>query len=71
MLAFVKHLLAAIEPVPITVPVARVHARLSVPGWGPGAHRLWIAATAIAYGWPLATLEYGSSPRRRPRGDQL
>ena len=60
-LAFVEHLIAAIEPVPITTPVARVHAQLwadlAARGQVPGAHDLWIGATAKSHGWPLATLD--------------
>jgi tRNA(fMet)-specific endonuclease VapC len=57
--SFVEHLLAAFEPVPITEPVARVHARvwsgLAAKGIAVGAHDLWIAATALAHGFALAT----------------
>jgi predicted nucleic acid-binding protein len=56
---FVEHLLAAFEPIPITEPVARVHANawagLAERGEVIGAHDLWIAATALAYGLDLAT----------------
>jgi tRNA(fMet)-specific endonuclease VapC len=62
-LAFVEHLIAAIEPVPITTSVARVHAQLwadlAARGQIAGAHDLWIGATARAHGWPLATLDRG------------
>jgi tRNA(fMet)-specific endonuclease VapC len=58
--AFVEHVLAALEPVPITEPVARVHAEvwagLSRRGTVVGAHDLWIAATALANGYGVATL---------------
>lgn len=57
--AFVEHLLVALEPVPITEPVARVHAdvwaALERRGNVPGAHDLWIAATAIAHGFGVVT----------------
>lgn len=57
--AFVEHVLAGIEAVPITEPVARVHAEIwadaSGRGESVGAHDLWIAATALAYGFGLAT----------------
>ncbi len=57
--SFVEHLLAAFEPVPITEAVARVHASvwatLSAKGEAVGAHDLWIASTALAHGFDLAT----------------
>lgn len=57
--AFVEYLLATFEPVPITEPVARVHAdvwaALERRGDVPGAHDLWIAATALAHGFGLVT----------------
>lgn len=57
--AFVEHLLAGLEPLPITEPVARVHAEiwadLSDRGEAIGAHDLWIAATALAHGLGVAT----------------
>lgn len=57
--AFVEHLLAALQAIPITEPVARVHAEiwadLLARGEAIGAHDLWIAATAVAHGLPLAT----------------
>lgn len=57
--AFVEHLLAAFEPLPITTPVARVHAEvwaeLAARGETVGAHDLWIAATALTWGLGLAT----------------
>ncbi len=57
--AFVEHLLAGLEAVPITEPVACVHAEvwadLATRGRPTGAHDLWIAATAIAHGLTLAT----------------
>lgn len=58
-LAFVEHLLATLEPIPITQPVARVHAEvwatLAERGRVIGSHDLWIAATALAYGYGVAT----------------
>jgi predicted nucleic acid-binding protein len=58
-LSFVEHLLEAIPAVPITTPVARVHAEihagLAARGDAVGAHDLWIAATALAHGLGLAT----------------
>jgi tRNA(fMet)-specific endonuclease VapC len=57
--AFVEHLFAGIEAIPITEPVARVHAEiwsdLSERGQVIGAHDLWIAATAAAHGLGVAT----------------
>jgi tRNA(fMet)-specific endonuclease VapC len=57
--AFVEHILAALDPVPITEPVARVHADiwagLQQRGTMIGAHDLWIAATALAHGFGVAT----------------
>jgi predicted nucleic acid-binding protein len=57
--AFVEHLLAGLQAIPITEPVARVHAdvwaQLAKRGQAIGAHDLWIAATAIAHGLSLAT----------------
>jgi len=58
-LAFVEHVLAGFEPMPITDPIARVHAELWASlergGDAPGAHDLWIAATALAHGFGVAT----------------
>ena len=57
--AFVEHVLAGFEPVPITETVARVHAEvwadLSRRGQVVGAHDLWIAATALAHGFGVVT----------------
>ena len=57
--AFVEHVLAGLEAVPITEPVARMHAEiwadLAARGRPIGAHDLWIAATALAHGFGLAT----------------
>lgn len=57
--AFVEHLLAGLQAIPITEPVARVHADiwayLSQRGEPIGAHDLWIAATALAHGLGVAT----------------
>jgi tRNA(fMet)-specific endonuclease VapC len=57
--AFVEHLLAEIEAIPITEHVARVHAeiwaQLSGRGETTGSHDLWIAATALAHGLGIAT----------------
>jgi predicted nucleic acid-binding protein len=57
--AFVEHLLAGVHAIPITEPVARVHAgvwsQLADAGDLIGAHDLWIAATALAHGLAVAT----------------
>jgi predicted nucleic acid-binding protein len=57
--AFVEHVIAGMRAIPITEPVARVHADiwadLSGRGEPIGAHDLWIAATALAHGLGLAT----------------
>jgi tRNA(fMet)-specific endonuclease VapC len=57
--AFVEHVLAGIQAIPITEPVARVHADvwadLSERGEAIGAHDLWIAATALAHELGVAT----------------
>jgi len=47
------------EAIPITEPVARLHANiwsdLAERGQPIGAHDLWIAATALAHGLGVAT----------------
>lgn len=57
--AFVEHVVAGLEAIPITEPVARVHAEVwaevSMRGEQVGAHDLWIAATALAHGLGVAT----------------
>ena len=57
--AFVEHLLAGIRAIPITEPVARVHAEVwaqqAARGQVIGAHDLWIAATALVHGLGVAT----------------
>lgn len=57
--AFVEHILATIDPVPISPAVARVHAQLwavlEAGGTPIGAHDLWIAATALSNGYGLVT----------------
>jgi len=57
--AFVEHLLSGLQAIPITEPVARVHAEvwadLASRGEPIGAHDLWIAATALAHGLGVAT----------------
>jgi tRNA(fMet)-specific endonuclease VapC len=57
--AFVEHLLAGLRAIPVTEPVARVHAQLWAEladrGQAVGAHDLWIGATAVAHGLGVAT----------------
>jgi tRNA(fMet)-specific endonuclease VapC len=57
--AFVEHILAGLDAIPITEQVARVHAEiwadLAARGQPIGAHDLWIAATAVAHGLGVAT----------------
>lgn len=57
--AFVEHVIAAIEPLPITTAIARSHAEiwaeLEKDGSSVGAHDLWIAATALSHGMDVAT----------------
>jgi tRNA(fMet)-specific endonuclease VapC len=57
--AFVEHVLSALDPIPIDVRVARAHAgawaQLDAAGVRLGAHDLWIAATALAHGYAVAT----------------
>jgi predicted nucleic acid-binding protein len=57
--AFVEHVLDALDPIPIDARVARAHAaawaQLDAAGAPVGAHDLWIAATAIAHGYAVAT----------------
>ena len=57
--AFVEHLLGDLEAIPITEPVARIHADiwadLAERGTVIGAHDLWIAATGLAHGLGVAT----------------
>jgi predicted nucleic acid-binding protein len=58
--AFVEHLLTQLPSIAITERVARVHAdvwaQLEQCGQPIGAHDLWIAATAVAHGMAVATL---------------
>jgi tRNA(fMet)-specific endonuclease VapC len=57
--AFVEHVLAGLQPIPITETVARVHAEvwadLERRGQSIGAHDLWIASTALAHGFGVMT----------------
>jgi tRNA(fMet)-specific endonuclease VapC len=65
--AFVEHLLAGLEAIPITERVARMHAEIwaemSARGSVIGAHDLWIAATALAHGLAVATDNAGDYDR--------
>jgi predicted nucleic acid-binding protein len=60
--AFVEHVLARFEPIPITTQIARTHseiwAHLERTGNSIGAHDLWIAATALAGGFRVATTNH-------------
>jgi tRNA(fMet)-specific endonuclease VapC len=71
--AFVEHLLAGLPAVTITTTVARVHAEIwaELAGRGEviGGHDLWIAATAVAHGFALAT--HNSQEFGRVAGLQL
>jgi predicted nucleic acid-binding protein len=57
--AFVENVLAALETLPATLEVARVHAgiwaQMEAAGRVIGARDLWIAATAIAHDLQVAT----------------
>ncbi|MGN6557652.1 MAG: PIN domain-containing protein [Solirubrobacterales bacterium] len=57
--AFVEQLLSAVEALPITMAVARIHAEiwteLKNDGDLIGSHDLWIAATALSQGMAVAT----------------
>jgi len=57
--AWVEALLAGAEAVPITTPVARVHAEvwasLAQQGMLIGQHDLWIGATALTHGLGVVT----------------
>ena len=65
--AFVEAVLHGYVSVPITQQIARVHARvwaeLEAGGRTIGAHDLWIAATALAHGLGVATLDPGDFGR--------
>jgi tRNA(fMet)-specific endonuclease VapC len=58
--AFVEHLLTQLPAIAVTQRIARVHAdiwaQLEQRGEPIGAHDLWIAATALAHGMAVATL---------------
>jgi tRNA(fMet)-specific endonuclease VapC len=65
--AFVEHLLASLEALPVTTAVARAHAgvwaSLERKGTLIGAHDLWIGATALAHGMSIATANPGEFER--------
>lgn len=65
--AMVEAILGSVEVVPFDDRVARVHAgiwaQLEQAGQPLGAHDLQIAATALALGWRLATLDERSFRR--------
>ncbi|HEV3231008.1 MAG TPA: PIN domain-containing protein [Candidatus Dormibacteraeota bacterium] len=60
-LAFIENALRIFPVVPFTEAVARIHAELwaqtEAAGKVPGAADLIIAATAVALGWEVATLD--------------
>jgi tRNA(fMet)-specific endonuclease VapC len=68
--AVVEAILAAFDAIPITEPVARIHAdiwaQLAARGSTIGNHDLWIAATALTHGFGVATRN--ASDFRRVRG---
>jgi tRNA(fMet)-specific endonuclease VapC len=65
--AVVEAILAAFDAIPVTEPVARIHAeiwaRLSARGSVIGNHDLWIAATALTHGFGVATRNAGDFKR--------
>lgn len=65
--AFVEGLLSALEALPITAAVARMHAEiwsaLKDNGNLIGAHDLWIAATALSQGMAVVTANAGDFER--------
>jgi tRNA(fMet)-specific endonuclease VapC len=72
--AFVELVLRTLDTLPVDLATARVHARLwsdlAQEGITMGAHDLLIAATALARGWTLATLnarEFARIPGLRLR----
>ena len=65
--AWVERLLATLNVVPFDDVVARAHARiwatLAGAGVNLGAHDLIIGATALTFGWSVATRDKRSFPR--------
>lgn len=58
--AFVEHVLRTVDTLPFDLATARVHARLwadlAQAGRTIGPHDLMVAATAVARGWAVATV---------------
>ncbi len=58
--AFAEHVIGMFDAVPISHAVARLHAEvraeLAARGSLIGAHDLWIAATAVTYGFGVLTM---------------
>jgi len=56
---FVEHVLGGLQAIPVTEPVARVHAEIRADladrGEPIGVHGLWITATALAHDLGVAT----------------
>jgi tRNA(fMet)-specific endonuclease VapC len=68
-LAFVEGVISGFAVLPIDTPVARLHSQLwaELAGRGEliGVHDMWLAATCLAHGFTLATLnarEFGRVP---------
>ena len=65
--AFVERILGSLTIIPFDEVVARVHARLwatlASSGVSLGAHDLIIGATALAFGWTVATRDTRSFPK--------
>jgi predicted nucleic acid-binding protein len=65
--AFVERILGGMTIIPFDEIVARVHARLwsslASSGISLGAHDLIIGATALAFGWMVATRDTRSFPK--------
>jgi predicted nucleic acid-binding protein len=73
-LARVENLLARLTALPVSEPIARVHAQmwseLTARGQRIGIHDSWIAATALAHGLELVTTDekdFGRVPGLRVR----
>ncbi len=67
-----EHILAGFRAIPVTEPIARVHAdvgaELASRGVTVGANDLWIAATALGHGLTIATrnvADFGRIPGLR------
>lgn len=61
--AFVEAILSQFDAVPISLPVARAHANLiaefAAAGRSIGTHDSWIAATGLAHGHAVVTVNIG------------